>query len=83
LLLGDGSRHGHVIAETIVPWADVEQAEAIFMTNSLRLLAPVSRIGDRVFASANHEIILSLQDFLRRDIERECGAPVTAPGAGG
>jgi len=82
LLLGGVSRHGHAIAESIVPWADVEKAEAIFMTNSLRLLAPVSRIGNRVFASATHEIILSLQDFLRGDIERECGEPVTTSGCG-
>ena len=49
------------------------RAEAVFVTNSLRLLAPVTAIGATGFASAEHPAVARLTAALRTAIARACG----------
>ncbi len=51
-------------------------ADAAFMTNSLRLIAPVDRIGAVAISQKGAKIIEALQDLLRRAIAAECGVEV-------
>ncbi|AYO81918.1 aminotransferase class IV [Methylobacterium brachiatum] len=48
-------------------------AEAVFVTNSLRLLAPVTAIGATAFASPDHPAVARLSAALRSAIARACG----------
>ena len=48
-------------------------AEAAFVTNSLRLLAPVTAIGATAFASAEHPGVARLVAALRTALARACG----------
>ena len=48
-------------------------ADAVFLTNSLRLLAPVTAIGDTTFPGAGHEAVASLMAALRARVARSCG----------
>ena len=48
-------------------------AEAVFVTNSLRLLAPVTAIGATGFASTDHSAVSRLTAALRTAIARACG----------
>ena len=45
--------------------ADGRAAEAVVLTNSLRLLAPVTAIGETAFASADHPVVAALIADLR------------------
>ncbi len=47
--------------------AGLAEAEAVFLTNSLRLLAPVRRIGARDYASAGHPVEQALRKALPGD----------------
>ncbi|KMO11094.1 aminotransferase class IV [Methylobacterium platani] len=51
-------------------------AEAVFLTNSLRLVAPVRRIGERDYASAGHPVVSALRSALSREIAEACGMAV-------
>ncbi|MCJ2122168.1 aminotransferase class IV [Methylobacterium sp. J-077] len=48
-------------------------AEAVFVTNSLRLLAPVTAIGGTAFASTEHPTVARLAAALRGVAARACG----------
>ena len=48
------------------------RADAVFLTNSLRLLAPVGAIGETGFASAAHPGLGRLTDALRARLEAAC-----------
>ncbi len=48
-------------------------ADAAFMTNSLRLIAPVERIGDVAIGAKGAGIVEALQQHLRQAIAAECG----------
>ncbi|MCJ2058133.1 aminotransferase class IV [Methylobacterium sp. J-048] len=48
-------------------------AEAVFVTNSLRLLAPVTAIGETALASAAHPAVARLAAALRTAVARACG----------
>jgi len=49
-------------------------AEAVFLTNSLRLLAPVTAIGDTAFpAAAGHPAVRRLMAALRTRVAQSCG----------
>lgn len=48
-------------------------ADAVFLTNSLRLLAPVTAIGETAFASARHPGVRGLSAALRAAVARACG----------
>lgn len=56
--------------------ADLAGAEAVILTNSLRLIAPVRRIGERAYASAGHPAVLALREALSREIGQACGMAV-------
>jgi branched-chain amino acid aminotransferase len=45
----------------------------VFVTNSLRLLAPVTAIGATAFASAEHPGVARLMAALRTALARACG----------
>jgi branched-chain amino acid aminotransferase len=60
--------------EVSLPLADWLKADAVFVTNSLRLVAPCSAIDARGFASSEHSTILKLQGALRSAVEAECGS---------
>lgn len=49
------------------------EADAVFMTNSLRLIAPVERIGSKAIGAKRGKIVEALQQHLRQAIAAECG----------
>ncbi|GJE18593.1 aminotransferase class IV [Methylobacterium marchantiae] len=57
---------------------EVLGAEAVFMTNSLRGLSPVTAIGTTTFAGP-HAIVAALSRALRALIAAECGVPPDLP----
>ncbi len=59
--------------EESLPLGEWLKADAVFVTNSLRLLAPCSAIDAKGLGSAEHPAILKLQDVLRAAIAAECG----------
>ncbi|SFM55152.1 aminotransferase class IV [Methylobacterium pseudosasicola] len=59
--------------EASLPLADWLGAEAVFVTNSLRLLAPVTAIGATAFASLEHPAVARLMTALRTAVARACG----------
>ena len=48
-------------------------ADAVFLTNSLRLLAPVTEIGGTTFPGAGHPAVAGLMAALRARVARSCG----------
>ncbi len=60
--------------EQSLPLAEWLKADAIFVTNSLRLLAPCNALDGQPFASAEHPAIIRLQDALRAAVTAECGS---------
>jgi branched-chain amino acid aminotransferase len=48
-------------------------ADAVFMTNSLRLIAPVERIGNNAISGKAGKTVEALQRLLRLAIAAECG----------
>lgn len=56
-------------------------ADAIFVTNSLRLIAPIIRVDDTMFGSGTNRTVGELQRRLQKEIGTECG--VTLPILGG
>ena len=52
---------------------DLLGAEAVFVTNSLRLLAPVTAIGDTAFRSPGHPAVVRLAAALKAAVARACG----------
>ncbi|WP_457108527.1 aminotransferase class IV [Methylobacterium sp. P5_C11] len=57
---------------------DLRGAEAVFLTNSLRLLAPVTAVGDATFAGGGHPAIARLTAALRGSVARSCGVSEAA-----
>jgi branched-chain amino acid aminotransferase len=62
---GCAPRLGLPVAERSLGLDDLLRAEAVFVTNSLRGLAPVTAIGSTVFASAGHQAVAALVADLR------------------
>jgi len=60
--------------------ADLLAADAIVVTSSLKLIAPVGRIGDRCFESGTNAVVKQLQQALRTAIGAECGIMLLPPG---
>ena len=58
--------------------SDLEAAEALFVTNSLRLLAPVAALGARAYDSAGHPAVQRLCAALRAAVAAECGVGLDA-----
>ncbi|KQO70594.1 aminotransferase class IV [Methylobacterium sp. Leaf88] len=65
VLSGCASRLGLPAAERSVGLEALLRADAVFVTNSLRGLAPVTAIGETAFASADHPIVAALIADLR------------------
>lgn len=61
-------------------FAELLRADAVFLTNSLRLLAPVRAIGTTLFASASHPGLGRLADALRARVAESCAVPETSVG---
>lgn len=64
---------GLVLSERPLAPEELARAEALFVTNSLRLIAPVRRLGERVYASAGHPVVRALQAALSAEIAQACG----------
>ncbi|WP_336491242.1 aminotransferase class IV [Methylobacterium nigriterrae] len=64
--------------ERSLPLAEWLRADAVLLTNSLRLLAPVAAIGATSFDSARHPAVLQLATALRERIAADCGVPAGA-----
>jgi len=54
------------------------RAEAVYLTNSLRLLAPVEAIGGRAVASAAHPATKTLRAVLTAAVAESCSVPPEA-----
>jgi branched-chain amino acid aminotransferase len=53
--------------------AELDRAEAVFVTNSLRLIAPVAAIGSATYDSAGHATVRLLWAGLRAAVAASCG----------
>jgi branched-chain amino acid aminotransferase len=71
-ILGRAAACGLRAEERSLSLADVVGAEAVVLTNSLRLLAPVTAIGDAAFDSAGHPAVDRLKAALRAAVARSC-----------
>jgi branched-chain amino acid aminotransferase len=69
-------RLGLVPAERPVTIEALAEAEAVFLTNSLRLIAPARRIGERDYPSAGHPAVSALREAVSREIAEACGVAV-------
>ncbi|WP_375464162.1 aminotransferase class IV [uncultured Methylobacterium sp.] len=65
---------GLICEERSLTPADLERADTVFLTNSLRLLAPVSAIGARAYPR-EHPIVARLAAALRARVATACGVP--------
>lgn len=68
---------GLAVEERSLSPEELSGAEAVFVTNSLRLLAPVTAIGGTAYDSAGHPAFPRLRDVLRDAVAESCGV---APG---
>lgn len=64
---------GLAVEERSLLPAELAQAEAVFVTNSLRLIAPVSAIGTTTYDSAGHATLRRLWAGLREAVAASCG----------
>lgn len=72
-ILGLAPRLGLRVEERSLPLDAFLRADAVFLTNSLRLLAPVRAVGTTPFASADHPGLGRLIDALRARVAESCG----------
>lgn len=64
---------GYLVEERSLTPEDLLSAQAVFVTNSLRLLAPVTAIGDRPYDSPGHPVFRRLREALRGAVAESCG----------
>ena len=64
---------GLTVEERSLSWDDLRAAEAVFVTNSLRLLAPVTAVGETAYDSAGHPAFALLREALRGAVAQACG----------
>jgi branched-chain amino acid aminotransferase len=57
-------------------------ADAVFLTNSLRLIAPVERIAQNAIATRGWSTLEALKSRLAEALKKECGLPENWPIAG-
>jgi branched-chain amino acid aminotransferase len=74
LILGQTASLGFVAEERSMTLAELLAADAVFATNSVRLLAPIRAIDATSFASADHDGVRRLQAMLSDAIVTECGS---------
>ena len=72
-VLGVAAESGLRAEERSLGLSELRGAEAVFLTNSLRLLAPVTAIGDTALDSAGHPAVARLMAALRTRVARACG----------
>lgn len=72
-VLGLAAGCGLAARERGLTLPELRGAEAVFLTNSLRLLAPVEAIGETGIASAGHPAVGRLIAALRASVARSCG----------
>lgn len=72
-ILDQSKALGFAPEERSLTRAELLRADAVFATNSIRLLAPCRSIDGVVFASAEHAGVKRLQTTLREAIMVECG----------
>lgn len=72
-LLAQAGALGFDAQERSLSLDELGAADAVFMTNSLRLIAPVDAIGAVAIAARGARIVAALQDLLRRAVAAECG----------
>jgi len=72
-LLAECGGLGLTARERSLDLVELRNADAAFMTNSLRLIAPVERMGGAAISAKGAGIIEALQRHLRRAIAAECG----------
>jgi branched-chain amino acid aminotransferase len=73
LILEQAVGLGFVAEERSISLPELLRADAVFATNSLRLLAPCRSIGSTCFASPDHDGVKRLQHMLESAIATECG----------
>ncbi|KQP49009.1 aminotransferase class IV [Methylobacterium sp. Leaf108] len=61
------------VEETAQPLSAYADADAVVLTNSLRLIAPVSAIGIWNIPSVDHPVVARLTQAVRRDVTGACG----------
>ncbi|MDP4022901.1 aminotransferase class IV [Methylobacterium sp. NEAU 140] len=64
---------GLAVEERSLSLDELRGAEAVFVTNALRLLAPVTALGTTTYASAAHPAVGRLIAALRAAVARSCG----------
>jgi branched-chain amino acid aminotransferase len=72
-LLAECGGLGLKARERSLDLVELRNADAVFMTNSLRLIAPVERIGGAAISAKGAGTIEALQRHLRLAIAAECG----------
>jgi branched-chain amino acid aminotransferase len=64
---------GLAVEERSLTRDDLRAAEAVFVTNSLRLLAPVTAVGETAYDSAGHPAFALLREALCGAVAQACG----------
>lgn len=77
-LIAAAGRLGITAVEQPLDPSVLDGAEAVFVTNSLRLIAPVTAIDAWTFDSQGHPAFPLLRDALRQAACASCGAPPDA-----
>ena len=77
-VLGLSRDSGLVAHERPLTPDDLAAADAVFLTNSLRLLAPVTVIGSQSFTSDDDPRVTALQHALRKRVADACGLSADA-----
>jgi branched-chain amino acid aminotransferase len=75
-ILAESGALGLATSERSIGLEEFCAADAVFMTNSLRLIAPVERIGAIAISEKGGKIVEALQQLLWRAIAAECGSLV-------
>jgi branched-chain amino acid aminotransferase len=71
-VIGLAAECGLRVEERPLSLPDLLGAEAVALTNSLRLLAPVTAVGDTTFCSAGHPALGRLRAALTNAVARSC-----------
>lgn len=74
-LLALAPAQGLAVEERSLTLADLRAARAVFVTNSLRLMAPVTAVGETAYDSPGDPAIQRLREALREAVARACGVP--------
>lgn len=64
---------GLAVEERSLALDEMRSAEAVFVTNSLRLIAPVTALGETAFDSAGHPDFARLREALTAAVAQSCG----------